>query len=621
MNPPLISAQPSAASYHIPYALLVCGLTGYVLRRLLWLQSIQPGYHCGDLDLATLACCFVALLLLGYDFRCLVSIRSRVPVIGAVLGVLFFVATIGFGLADPTNIEWLLRGDWAQHFVGWHLYRSSPWSLPPGAFDADFFPVGTAVIYTDSLPLLAMPLKAISWLLPARFQYIGLWLLLNCVLQGVFAIMLVRVFSARLSVQAIGAGLLLLAPIFLSRTDHDTLTSQWLILVALWLYLREDTSVRRQFLAWLMIAAVSALVHPYLNAMVLALAVAYFVRVAVSDRLLSKRHALLQLAALINATAACWWLAGAFILSPGSGGVSLGKYNANLLTWFDSNYMSRWLPALPEVGSGQYEGRAYLGLGILILLVVSVCVRGRLRQLPEITRPLWPLLCVTFLLTAYAFGPRLSLGSFVLADLTPQNTGILGAFRATGRFIWPSVYLLTLWPITMVARRFGRIAPWLLGAAFFVQLLDLAPLQVRIAQYRVGHYDRQEVTVLHDGWWDQAVIGKKHITLVPPPACGNEAAPYFPFSLLAGDHHLTVNTGYLARFDEERTSAYCDKLQAEIDAGKRHANALYIVSHERLDHFLQTSNEEMNCRNVEGFVACATAPNVLARMDQEHSEP
>jgi hypothetical protein len=140
----------------------------------------------------------------------------------------------------------------------------------------------------------------------------------------------------------------------------------------------------------------------------------------------------------------------------------------------------------------------------------------------------------------------------------------------------------------------------------------LAPLQVRIAEFRAGQYDRPGAAVLRENWWDQAVAGKKHITLVPPPACGKEAAPYFPFSLLAGDHDMTVNTGYLARKDDQATSAYCDRLQAEIQAGRRRMDTLYIVSDERLDEFLARSGPRVKCTAIEGYNACESAPTALA---------
>ena len=89
--------------------------------------------------------------------------------IGAMVGVIFFARTLGSALADPREIGWLMTTDWAQHYSGWAMFRSTPWSWPPGLMPEVWYPVGTSIVYTDSLPLLALLLKPLSGLLPQPF--------------------------------------------------------------------------------------------------------------------------------------------------------------------------------------------------------------------------------------------------------------------------------------------------------------------------------------------------------------------------------------------------------------------------------------------------------------------
>jgi Family of unknown function (DUF6311) len=599
------NAQESCRTDVWIYTISIVALAAYILRRLLWLQLQQPTYTGASADVASLVLASAALLLLGNP-RALGPWRGlRSIFAGALLGLIFFVATLGWALADPINVAWLFQGDWAAHFIGWHLYRNAPWASPPGAFDTFWYPVGTAIAYTDSLPLLALPLKLVSGLLPLRFQYIGFWLLVNCILQGVFGALLMRCFTRGFVLQVFGAGLFVLAPVFISRIGHDTLTTQWLLLAGLWMYFRIYATRRHALALWLAFAAIAALVHPYLSAMLLALAFAYYLRERVSLAL-STRQAFSHLAAVGGVTLLCWWLSGALTLHPSGGDIPLGDYNANLLTWFDSRSLSRWLPALPYAGEGQYEGFGYLGAGALCLTVIALPLALCRKQNTLAYGYWWPLVAVIVALSLFAFSTRLTLGSHILFDLGAKQIPLIGAFRGSGRFIWTSCYALTLIVTVLVAQRAGRFAAPLLALAFFAQLFDLTALHVADARMRTGFFMGGMQAQLRDPYWDEATRGRRHITFAPPPACGKEAAPYFPFSLLAGDHKMTINSGYMARFDETRTSAYCDDLKRELDEGTRFADTLYIVHAEQVEHFRQTSAAAMDCRNVEGYTSCVT---------------
>src|SRR4029078_6273067 len=123
-------------------------------------------------------------------------------------------------------------------YSGWAMFRHTPWAWPPGALPEIWYPVGTSIVYTDSLTLLALALKPLSHWLPEPFQFIGIWLLINCMLQGALGALLITRSSRSPAAVLAGAALLVLAPIFLNRIGHDTLTAHWLLLASLWLYFR-----------------------------------------------------------------------------------------------------------------------------------------------------------------------------------------------------------------------------------------------------------------------------------------------------------------------------------------------------------------------------------------------
>ena len=95
---------------------------------------------------------------------------------GAAFGALFFAWIAGARILDPTQIEWLMKGDWVPHYFGWHYFRIEPWHWPPGTMHGYYAPLGTSIGLTDSIPLAAYVLKPFDRWLPADFQYIGPWL-------------------------------------------------------------------------------------------------------------------------------------------------------------------------------------------------------------------------------------------------------------------------------------------------------------------------------------------------------------------------------------------------------------------------------------------------------------
>jgi hypothetical protein len=577
----------------------------YVLQRLFWLQSDDPAYRGHIADVIGVCIASTALLVATFSTHLDRFAGLRATIVGASLGALYFIATLGTALADPTYIDWLFRGDWAQHFIGWQFFRKSIWKWPLGAFDEFWYPIGTSVVYTDSLPLVAIPLKLVGADLPDRFQYIGFSFLANFVLQGVFGALLMRCFMSRISVQAVGAAFMVVTPVLLARVEQDTLTAQWLLLAALWMYFR-DADVRRAYMPWTVLTGVGALVHPYLCAMVLMLALAYYARSYIARSL--KPVALVShLVLIFSIVWLLWWASGVFVLKVRSG-FDVSQYGANLLAWFNAASFSRWIAPLPIAGDS-YEGVGYLGLGVLVLLAISLAVvLSKWRQGTQTRYAVAPLVVAVALMTIFAFSTRLTFGSMVLVDFTPKHLPILGAFRATGRFIWPSVYAITLFSVVGVGAANGRLSYAVLVVAFAIQLLDLTPLQMSRARMRDGIFTAKSEQVLDDDAWRELLRAKERIVLLPPAGCDSrEAAPYFPFSLLAADHRLTINTGYLARFDGVRREKYCEQLADEIDRGERDAKTLYIVGDELVEHFKKTSERAVTCDVIDGYSACAVA--------------
>lgn len=525
---------------------------------------------------------------------------------GLLVGAQFFVRTLGLAWADPTRIDWLLEGDWAQHYSGWAMFRAASWTWPPGLLPNVAWPVGTSIVYTDSLPLLALLLKPWSAQLPQDFQYIGLWILLSFCLSGAFGALLTRRWTDNTAIVLVAAALFVFAPVLLNRIGHDTLTAHWLLLAAIWLYGRNvpARSLRAQWPWWLLLALAS-LVHPYLAAMNLTVYGAWLVRRWHVDGDLNGRTAAIAAATTGAVVVACWWLVGAFVVrfGGGSGGIAYGLYSLNLLGFVNPMGFSRLLPTLPT-GQGQYEGFAYLGLGMLGLiglLLAEAALRYR-NLLPHRTEV--PLIAVALLTFAFAVSSVVMLGSWTLVDL-PMNNRLFGTFRSSGRFVWIAYYLLVIWAIRHTLTFRPLIATMLLGITLAIQIWDLSWIHTYYAGLRTKTSVLTAKQRLSDPRWEALSRGRAHLILVPPSFCG-KSPPYLPFLLLAAHRGMTVNTGYLARWNWRAEKRYCDKFFDEIDHGERRPDELYVVATEFVERF-NPAKTPLHCETLDGYLACVDA--------------
>ena len=107
---------------------------------------------------------------------------------------------------------------------------------PPGRVTSLYYPVGTSVGNTDSVPLLSLPLKLVNTWLPDEFQFLGFWMLACVALQGAFAGLLMRAAGGSWPYQSLGVFFFLLSPSAVPSVERVGLhTGRWLTLAALWL--------------------------------------------------------------------------------------------------------------------------------------------------------------------------------------------------------------------------------------------------------------------------------------------------------------------------------------------------------------------------------------------------
>jgi hypothetical protein len=161
-----------------------------------------------------------------------------------------FIYVTGGAIINPTNRDWLMFGDAAQHYLGWEFFRHTPLlQWPIGANYPLGMELSSSIVFTDSIPIAAYIAKLFNPILPATFQYLGIWIWLCFVLQAFFAQRFLWFFLSNKAHVYLGACFVVLSPPLIYRLvhagyGHIALASHWLILASFCLYLRPGRILR-----------------------------------------------------------------------------------------------------------------------------------------------------------------------------------------------------------------------------------------------------------------------------------------------------------------------------------------------------------------------------------------
>ena len=523
-------------------------------------------------------------------------------------GAVVFVLRFGAWPAWPGHHAWLLASaDSATSWLGWLYFRREAWSLPLGRVTGYLHPDGTTIALTDSLPLLALPGKALAFLLPAGFQYFGGWLLLAHVLQAVFAWLLARrLLPGRgAAAAAAGAVLLFLSPAFLDRHGHISLGSHWLLLAAFRLYLAPAAAgfAPGRVGAWAALTAMACLTHTYLSVMVMAVGAAWAARDA-AGRTLKPIAALLALAAMAGTALLCWFGVGFLQVGDvaGSSATEYGRSHLDLNFAWNGLGRTLLLPSRPLAVENDFEAFNALGLGLLLLVG-----GGGWALLRRAHRPAWrrhlPLAAVLLGCLLFAQGGQLVLDGRQLAawPLPDWFGAVAGPFRASARFAWPWHYGLVLAALALWGRAAPRrlLLPGLLAAAL-LQAVDLWPLLPQ----RDAYAARTWSTRLRSPEWDLALADADAL-LTYPPNLKNTAADddFIDLAVLALRHGLPTSAGYAARQFRSHREEGVRSLQALL-RGRPDPRAPLVLRGSYFAARYPDLQDRYVCTDLDGFVVC-----------------
>lgn len=558
--------------------------------------------------------------------------KYRWPLTGALVGVLIFLAVYGVRVLDPTSVDWILNNpspDPAQHYLGWELFRRSPVHLPYlGANYNAVYPFRTSVLFTDSLPLAALFFKLLGGILPTRFQYFGWWGLLCYALQGGLAQAVIARFGgvkhdqkAKLWGSVAGAGVLVLFPALTMRTfAHEALAATWLVLLALYLWLRSDEimpTTRRACLLWGGMGLLCAGIHLYYLPMVGLVLVGYAVRRALQKR--GPAAVVLPVAAFCAAALAELVLLGAFA-------VNFAGYSNGYLSGAD--YLGLFVPWYAP----GWEQNVYMGVGAVwavVLAIFSMVCNARKAEKFFAAHHDWVAagLVVLVLDLVAAGGNAITVGGRTLFTVPiPQPLMDFWAmFSSCARLAWLAGMLLAVTACGLVLRFWekGAVPALMLAVCAVAQGWgQRGELFNRWTDYHCYGFRYENKTLLTDPVWEQIAASGKYSHLAFA-TFDFEHDEFWDLVDFAADHGWTSNSFYMAHMDGnlaavtlpgELNELSADTLYAFIDEDELARNS-FDLHYYRLDGILIGSVEPIDGLEEE------PAPEVPARtMDLTKSD-
>lgn len=448
-----------------------------------------------------------------------------------IISLVSYCCLYGFNSLNPQNVNWILQefNDFENGYLAWKAFRNSPWMFPFGFMNTLSYPEYTSVMFSGAIPGMALFFKLINAVLPATFQYFGIWTLLCMILMGVYSSKILYRLSQDRYIAIVGSVFFILIPIMHMRIfAHTGLDGQWLLIAAfdMCLDMREKEWKKNIWFRAVLFGMIAILQHSYFLPIV-AVILLYGVIYNIINGNGVMKNVILLIAYTIAGFATVYLLGGfSTNISRGTAG-GLGQYSMNLNALFnprcDPELWSKFISPLPYHHNGQQEGFAYLGLGIIILLIIDVFffIAYMKKKIKMIKRYAIDGAIAFFVLAIALFislSPLATVGEKTLYEIKlPDNIeNIWAIFRSSGRFSWILVYAIMLFAIISFHKMQRTWSAYLLILVLILQIIDLSNIFLIRRDEYTKEYEYEPYTNTDSSWDEiEALDSIRYVYFVP----------------------------------------------------------------------------------------------------------
>jgi hypothetical protein len=512
------------------------------------------------------------------------------------------ICVLGFDNISFQSIRWLHDGnESAIEQTAWYFFRNDIWRFPFGNNPNYGDEISTSIVFSDSIPILALFFKLFKSFLPENFQYFSLWYLICFYFQLFFSFKILKKFTNSIPYSLIGSIFFLLAPIFIFRVNwHASVSAQWLLLFTLYLVLTRKID-NSKFLWFFLIIFSSLILY---NFTVIILAVYSLLRIfELKFNKKSFYHLVKDFFVLSILLLLTLYLVGYFEIRMGDTlALGFGYHKLNFLSILDpvnsvNNISWSWfLPDIKLSDGEELEGFNYLGLGQILMLLFAIVlffIKKYQINLASIKndRKIKTFFLVSLFLTFWALSNKISFGSHILLEI-PLNKYIFAALsvsKATGRLFWIVNYFLVIVSIIIIFKCFEKKNSLLIITLFL--LIQLSDISAGLKN-RINFFNPVDNSVgVKDQIWNNLLTKYKTIKTTYP---WSYPGIFYHFSFIMEKNNVKkTNLAPQARVNRKAAAESRYNLYNKFNKKKLQSDTLYVVaSFNHLKHLKNLFEDE-----------------------------
>jgi hypothetical protein len=396
-------------------------------------------------------------------------IKNKINFLFLLISFFCLLSVLGLENIHFQNTKWLYGNNDASFFqLGWYFFQNDVWRFPPGSNPNYGMGLGSSIVYTDSIPILAFFFKLLKPFISESFQYFSFWYFICFYLQLFFSFKIIKKFTKSDLYSITGSIFFLIAPIFIFRVNwHGSFAGQWLLLITLYLGLLKDVDKSKFF--WILLIILTALIE--YSSLIMVSAIYSFLRIFNLKFNKNDISKLIKdffiISALLLLTL---YLAGYFEIRLGDTlGVGFGEYKLNLLSIFDPvNSVTNisWSLFLPDIKlsrAEELEGFNYLGFGQILMLLFAFFLFLNKKYDKKLfiiknSKNIKYFLFISIFFTLWALSNKISLGSNTLLEIPLHKYifGVLSVMKNTGRLFYIVNYFFLILSIIIIYKCFRK---------------------------------------------------------------------------------------------------------------------------------------------------------------------
>ena len=495
------------------------------------------------------------------------------------IGVTAFALVLDYKILFLSNIGWLNLEDPIFHYLGWEFFRVDEWRNPIGLNPNYGIDISSSIVFSDSIPLLAIIFKLLTNSAEGPIQYFGLWLFVCYLLQAYFSFKLISIVTKSLAVRIFFCGTMLFVPAMLVRTNiHIALASHFLLVASIYLIFTKNKNYID--CKWIFLLVASLGIHFYLFFMVFVLYIADSLdrcrNSLPSIRGILKKFIILII--VIIALVVCAWQFGYLAINVQSTTDSgFGSYQMNLLGLINSTEWSL-LQKRSYFSHPSFEGMNYLGFGIIFLLLCSISILKkrdvRVFVMCNASKHLY-LLISLFIFLSLSLTHIIDIGTFQFTfNISNEIISYANIVRSSGRLFWPIFYCLAFIASVLVLKGYSfRVSILIFGITFLLQVVDTSKGWIALGDSFNKSPSSSILTNLKNEFWQSAAKKYKKIEIFPVknwPSFWANIADY------AYQNRMTNAVVRLARVDHTKMILTQNKLEKILSAGDFDGDTLYV---------------------------------------------